>query len=91
VRVFGGWKTVVALVSCVELEAHVDGATSVWVPDVELVSDVCVAVGDGIIVGWVTTAELISDVCLADDDELIAVWATADVLDNDGYVVAHVD
>jgi hypothetical protein len=43
VRVFCVGNTVVALVSCVEQIAHVNGVTAVWVTIDILVSDVCVA------------------------------------------------
>jgi hypothetical protein len=48
------WKTVVALVRCVELVALVDGVTVVWVTVVVLVSDVCVAACDGVTAVLVT-------------------------------------
>jgi hypothetical protein len=62
-RVFGVWKTVVALVSCVELVARADGVTAVWVTAIMMVSDVCVAVGDG-----VTTASVPDDMLESDGD-----------------------
>jgi hypothetical protein len=54
VRVFGVCKTVVTLVSCVDLVAHVYGVTAVWVTVVVMVSDACVAAN-----------VYVSDVCAA--------------------------
>jgi hypothetical protein len=54
--------TVVALVSCVELVAHVDGVNAEWATAGVLVSDVCVAATDGVTVVLVTASVLESDI-----------------------------
>jgi hypothetical protein len=52
VRVFGVWKTVMAVVSCVGMVAPIDGVTAVRATAYVLVSDACVAAID-----------CVSDVC----------------------------
>jgi hypothetical protein len=80
VRVFGVWKTVVAFVSYMELVAHVDGVTTVWVTSDVLLSDVCVAACDGVTVIWVTFVVMLSYICVAAGDGVTVVWVTVVVV-----------
>jgi hypothetical protein len=65
VMVFGVWKTVVALASCVELVASIDGVTAVWMTVDVLVSGGCVTGGDGVTAGWVTVVVMVIYCCVS--------------------------